>query len=170
MDRLIILLARGGGLGLAPKAPGTVGTLGGFPLTALLLLPGNFWVYLAGCVALVPLTAWICGEAERILEREDPGEVVFDEIIAVPMCFLGVFALMTFQGEGMPTLEGLLGMQWAWAWALGGFGLFRLFDIWKPGPIDDAQSFPKGWGVTMDDVLAGLLTGVILGGVYFGLQ
>ena len=170
MDRLILLLARGGGLGLAPKAPGTVGTLGGFPLTALLLVPGNFWIYLAGCAVLVPLSAWVCGEAERILDREDPGEVVLDEIIAVPMCFLGVFAVMTFQGEGMPTVQGVLASQWTWAWALAGFALFRLFDIWKPGPIDHAQSLHKGWGVTMDDVLAGLLTGAILGGVYFGLQ
>ena len=58
MDRLILLLARGGGLGLAPKAPGTVGTLGGFPLTALLLWPGNFWIYLTGCVVLVPISAF----------------------------------------------------------------------------------------------------------------
>ena len=170
MDRLILLLARGGGLGLAPKAPGTVGTLGGFPLTALLLVPGNFWIYLAGCAVLVPLSAWVCGEAERILDREDPGEVVLDEIIAVPMCFLGVFAVMTFQGEGMPTVQGVLARQWTWAWALAGVAVFRLFDIWKPGPIDRAQLLHKGWGVTMDDGLAGLLTGAILGGVYFGLQ
>ncbi len=170
MDRLILLLARGGGLGLAPKAPGTVGTLGGFPLTALLLWPGNFWIYLTGCVVLVPISAWVCGEAERILDREDPGEVVFDEIIAVPMCYLGVFALMTFHGDGMPTLQDVWELPQVWIWAVTGFGLFRLFDIWKPGPIDRAQSFHKGWGVTMDDVLAGLLAGAILGGVYFGLQ
>lgn len=170
MDRLILLLARGGGLGLAPTAPGTVGTLGGFPLTALLLVPGNFWIYLAGCAVVMLLSAWVCGEAERILDRKDPGEVVLDEIIAVPMCFLGVFAVMTFQGEGMPTVQGVLARQWTWAWALAGFVLFRLFDIWKPGPIDRAQSLHKGWGVTMDDVLAGLLTGAILGGVYSGLQ
>ena len=119
---------------------------------------------------MVPLSAWVCGEAERILGHEDPGEVVFDEIIAVPICFLGVFAVMTFQGEGMPTVQGILTMQWTWAWALAGFALFRLFDIWKPGPIDHAQSLHKGWGVTMDDVIAGLLTGAILAGLYFGLQ
>ena len=170
MDRLILLLARGGGLGLAPKAPGTVGTLGGYPLTLLFLVPGNFWVYLSACILLVPLSAWICGEAERILDREDPGEVVFDEIIAVPMCFLGVFALMKFQGDGMPDLDSVLSYKLWWVWALGGFGLFRVFDIWKPGPIDKAQSLHGGWGVTMDDVLAGLLSGAILGGVYYGLQ
>ncbi len=170
MDRLILLLARGGGLGLFPKAPGTIGTLGGYPLTLLFLAPGSFWVYLAACVLLVPLSVWICGEAERILEREDPGEVVFDEIIAVPICYLGVFGLMTFQGEGMPDLSSLFGYKLWWLWALAGFGLFRLFDIWKPGPIDKAQSFRAGWGVTMDDVLAGLLTSVILAGVYFSLQ
>ena len=170
MDRLILLLARGGGLGLVPKAPGTIGTLGGYPLTLLFLAPGSFWVYLAACVLLVPLSVWICGEAERILEREDPGEVVFDEIIAVPICYLGVFGLMTFQGEGMPDLSSVFGYKLWWVWALAGFGLFRIFDIWKPGPIDKAQSFRAGWGVTMDDVLAGLLTRVILAGVYSGLQ
>ena len=170
MDCLILLLARGGGLGLAPKAPGTVGTLGGFPLTALLLVPGNFWIYLAGCAALVPLSAWICGEAERILDCEDPGEVVFDEIIAVPMCFLGVFALMTFQGEGMPSVQSVLAMPWTWVWALAGFGCFAYSIYGNRGPLIARSLFAKGWGVTMDDVLAGLLTGVILGGVYFGLQ
>ena len=170
MDRLILLLARGGGLGLVPKAPGTIGTLGGYPLTLLFLAPGSFWVYLAACVLLVPLSVWICGEAERILEREDPGEVVFDEIIAVPICYLGVFGLMAFQGEGMPDLSSVFGYKLWWVWALAGFGIFRLFDIWKPGPIDKAQSFRAGWGVTMDDVLAGLLTSVILAGVYSGLQ
>ena len=170
MDRLILLLARGGGLGLFPKAPGTIGTLGGYPLTLLFLALGSFWVYLAACVLLVPLSVWICGEAERILEREDPGEVVFDEIIAVPICYLGVFGLMAFQGEGMPDLSSLFGYKLWWVWALAGFGIFRLFDIWKPGPIDKAQSFRDGWGVTMDDVLAGLLTSVILAGVYFSLQ
>ena len=170
MDRFILLLARGGGLGLAPKAPGTIGTLGGYPLTLLFLALGSFWVYLAACVLLVPLSVWICGEAERILEREDPGEVVFDEIIAVPICYLGVFGLMAFQGEGMPDLSSLFGYKLWWVWALAGFGIFRLFDIWKPGPIEKAQSFRGGWGVTMDDVLAGLLTSVILAGVYSGLQ
>ena len=170
MARFILLLARGGGLGLAPKAPGTIGTLGGYPLTLLFLALGSFWVYLIGCILLVPFSTWICWEAERILDCEDPGEVVLDEIIAVPICYLGVFGLMTFQGEGMPDLSSLFGYKLWWVWALAGFGIFRLFDIWKPGPIDKAQLFRGGWGVTMDDVLAGLFTGVILAGVYSSLQ
>ena len=63
MDRLFLWIAQGGGLGRVPKIPGTVGTLGGFPLTALLLLPGNFWAYLAGCVLCIPISAWICEES-----------------------------------------------------------------------------------------------------------
>ena len=170
MDRIILLLARGGVLGLVPKAPGTVGTLGGFPITALLLLSGNFWVYLSGCMLLVPLSAWICGEAERILDREDPGEVVFDEMIAVPICYLSIFALMELQGDGMPGLNSLFEYKLWWVWALCGFVIFRVFDIWKPGPIDKVQSLQGGWGVTMDDVLAGLFSGLILGGGYFLLK
>ena len=53
---------------------------------------------------------------------------------------------------------------------IGGIWIISPIRYMETGAIDRAQSFRKGWGVTMDDVLAGLLTGVILGGVYFGLQ
>ena len=170
MDRLFLWIAQGGGLGRFPKIPGTVGTLGGFPLTALFLWPGNFWAYLAGCVLCIPLSAWVCGEAERIMDEKDPGPVVLDEIIAMPICFLGVFGLMEFQPTGMPALTDVFQMKQWWLWALLGFGLFRLLDIWKPGPINTIQSLHGGWGVTMDDVLAGVVVGVILGVVFLLIQ
>ena len=167
MDRLFLWIAQGGGLGRFPKIPGTVGTLGGFPLTALFLWPGNFWAYLTGCVLCIPVSAWVCGEAERIMDEKDPAPVVLDEIIAMPICFLGVFGVMEFQSAGMPTLTAVFQMKQWWLWALLGFGLFRLFDIWKPGPINTVQNLPAGWGVTMDDVLAGVVVSVILGAAFF---
>ena len=166
MERLLLWIAQGGGLGRVPKIPGTVGTLGGFPLTALLLLPGNFWAYLAGCVLCIPLSAWVCGEAERIMDEKDPAPVVLDEIIAVPICFLGVFGMMEFQSTGMPTLTDVFQMKQWWLWVLLGFALFRLFDIWKPGPINTIQKLPHGMGVIMDDVLAGVVVCAILGAAF----
>ena len=166
MDRLLLWIAQGTWLGRVPKAPGTAGTLGGFPLTALLLWPGNFWAYLAGCVLLIPIAARICEHAERILDEKDPPSVVLDEIIAVPICFLGIFAAMEFNGPAQPNLASVSQIPNWGAWALAGFALFRLFDIWKPGPINTIQKLPHGMGVIMDDVLAGVVVCAILGAAF----
>ena len=170
MDRLLLWVAQGGGLGRVPKIPGTVGTLGGFPLTALLLLPGNFWAYLAGCVLCIPISVWICARAEHNLDEKDPPSVVLDEIIAVPICFLGIFGVMEFNGPGQPALDAFFRIPNWGAWTIAAFALFRLFDIWKPGPINTIQKMKNGWGVTMDDVLAGVVVSVILGGAFVALQ
>ena len=167
MDRLLLWIAQGTWLGRVPKAPGTAGALGGFPLTALLLWPGNFWAYLAGCILLIPVSARICEHAERILGEKDPSSVVLDEIIALPICFLGIFALMEFNGPSQPSLTAILEIPNWGAWALAAFALFRLFDIWKPGPIDTIQKLPNGWGVIMDDILAGLVVCAILGVAFY---
>ena len=167
MDRLLLWIAQGTWLGRVPKAPGTAGTLGGFPLTALLLWPGNFWAYLAGCIVLIPISARICEHAERILGEKDPPSVVLDEIIAIPICFLGIFALMEFNGPSQPALTAILETPNWGAWALAAFALFRLFDIWKPGPINTIQNLPNGWGVIMDDVLAGIVVCILLGVAYY---
>jgi phosphatidylglycerophosphatase A len=53
-----------------------------------------------------------------------------------------------------------------WRWLLAGFFLFRLFDIWKPYPIDDLQSLPKGLGICADDLVAGVYAGICLSIVY----
>ncbi len=162
MDRLLLWLAQGCGLGHVPKAPGTAGTLGGIPLTALLLWPGNFWMYLVGCIVLIPIAARVCEHAERILGEKDPPSVVLDEIIALPICFLGIFALMEFTGPSQPNLVAISQIPNWGAWAAAGFLLFRLFDIWKPGPIHTIQTLPNGWGVVLDDVLAGAVVCAIL--------
>ena len=167
MDRLLLWIAQGTWLGRVPKAPGTAGTLGGFPLTALLLWPGNFWAYLAGCILLIPISARICEHAERILGEKDPPSVVLDEIIAIPICFLGIFALMEFNGPSQPNPTAILEIPNWGTWALAAFALFRLFDIWKPGPINTIQNLPNGWGVIMDDVLAGIVVCILLGVAYY---
>ena len=86
----------------------------------------------------------ICGEAEFRLGRRDPGEVILDEFVAMPLCFLG-----------WPLL---VGPAPAWAVFMAGFALFRFFDIVKPLGIARLQELPAGWGVVADDVAAALAT------------
>ncbi|NWG87084.1 MAG: phosphatidylglycerophosphatase A [Hydrogenophilaceae bacterium] len=127
------LLAFGFGAGLAPKAPGTVGTLVALPLY-FLLLPLGSWYWLAVALALL-VGVWACDVAGRALGVHDHGGIVWDEIAA----FLLVLPFAP---------QNLAGFAMA-------FALFRLFDIWKPFPIRwfDRQ-VPGGLGVMLDDILA----------------
>ena len=86
-DQLILWIAQGLGVGRIPFAPGTFGSVVGLLWFAALLLPGNPWLGLGGMLAGLFLSVWLCGAAERILGRTDPGSVVLDEIVAVPLCF-----------------------------------------------------------------------------------
>jgi len=129
-------LALGFGSGLAPRAPGTFGTLAAFPLFALWLwlgLPEGLMLLLTAFlfVAGVP----ICTRAARSLGAHDPGAIVWDEIVA--MLLVLIYA--------PPTAAG---------WLLA-FALFRLFDIVKPWPIRvvDAR-VGGGLGVMLDDLFA----------------
>jgi phosphatidylglycerophosphatase A len=74
--------------------------------------------------------------------KKDPGEVILDEFVAMPLCFIGWRALP--------------GPLPVWAVFLVGLGLFRLFDILKPFGIRRLQSLPAGWGVVIDDLVAAL--------------
>ncbi len=149
----VLQLAQGGGLGRLHPAPGTWGSLGGVGWTLLLLLPGQAWIFAAGCLVGVGISVWACGEAERRLGARDPGSVVLDEIVALPLCF--AFWVLSHPAPGrdiaaplsLLTGSGLLV-------TLATFLAFRCFDIAKPWPVKQSQSLPGGWGVTMDDVLA----------------
>ncbi len=160
MNSLVLLLAQGFGLGRIPKAPGTFGTFLGLPLVALLVASGHFWIYLAGAVAMVPVSIWLCGAAEKILGQSDPGSVVIDEIIAIPFCFLPWVAGEWFRHEALPPVASFFTGRNLW-FSLGIVALFRLFDIWKPWPVRQSQRLPGGWGVTIDDLLAATYVALI---------
>lgn len=148
-DRWILFFAQGLGIGRIPFAPGTFGSVLGLVLLALLLLSGSWWVLGGAIVIGTGLSVWLCGESERILKKTDPGSVVADEIIAIPLSFVGWLAW----GHGALPGAHFLFIE-HWPVALAGFGLFRLFDIWKPWPVRQSQSLVGGWGVTVDDLLA----------------
>lgn len=133
-------LALGFGSGLAPKAPGTFGTLAAFPLYYLLQGTPFYWAWMA---AFVVVGVWACEITGRALGVADHGGIVWDEIAA----FLLVLPFAP------PTLAG---------YALT-FALFRLFDIWKPFPIGWLDARVKGGlGVMLDDLAAALYALAIL--------
>ena len=128
-------IALGFGAGLAPRAPGTFGTLAALALYWLLalVLPPLAIAFLA--VPLFFVGVWACAVAGRNLGVEDHGAFVWDEIVA----FLPLAALAS-------------GSLWLQALA---FALFRLFDIWKPFPIRHFEARVKGGlGVMLDDLIA----------------
>lgn len=136
-------VALGFGAGLAPKAPGTVGTLVAFPLYALLAGSPFFWLW---ALAFLLLGVWVCEVAGRNLGVPDHGGIVWDEVAAF-LCVLP-FAPQTLPGFVLA------------------FALFRLFDIWKPFPIGWCDARVKGGlGVMLDDVLAAVYAVLALWGL-----
>lgn len=132
----VLLLAFGFGSGLAPKAPGTAGTLAAVPLY-LLLTPLSAVGYLAVVLVVALAGIWICGSASRKLGSHDHPGIVWDE-------FAG-FLVTMIPASG------------SWISLVAGFVLFRLFDIWKPWPIRVAdRNIGGGLGIMLDDLLAGI--------------
>ncbi len=141
----VLACATLGPIGTKLPAPGTWGSVAGL-MYFTVIFAGSYGVL--GTLVMSAIGTYvavaICGEAEFRMGRRDPGEVILDEFVAIPLCFLG-----------WPLLVGPLP---PWAIFLIGFGLFRLFDIWKPGGIGRLQSLPGGWGVVADDLAAALVT------------
>jgi phosphatidylglycerophosphatase A len=155
MDRIVLFLAEGLLVGRIPFMPGTFGSALGVLWVALLLEGRNPWIYSVGCLLSILGSVWLGGKAERILRQTDPGCVVLDEIVAMPVCFAGWLALRAWQSGQLPTPESLCSDNGGW-WTLGIFLGFRFFDITKPWPVRRSQVLPGGWGVTIDDLLAAL--------------
>jgi len=142
VKRFIVLSASWFGAGFSPFASGTVGTLGAIPFylaLARLSLP----LYLVTLVAFFFFSCWVAGHAEEIFGQKDSGIIVIDEVI-------GYFITMT----AVPV---------SWQSVAAGFLLFRFFDIAK---IPPARFFDRkvknGYGVVLDDVVAGLYACMIL--------
>jgi len=137
-----IWIATAGGAGYFPIAPGTAGSLVGVAVVVGLgKLPLHRTAAIAALaatsLALFALGVWAAGEAEDFFGRRDPGQVVVDEVVG---------QMLTFTLLPHAT----------WKWLLGGFLLFRTFDIVKPAPARQAERISRGWGIMLDDVVAGV--------------
>ena len=136
-------VALGFGTGLAPVAPGTVGTLVAFPLYAVLAQQLSPELVAGAIAGLFAIGVWACGRTGRDLGVADHGSMNWDEIVA----FLAVL---------MFTPPGL-------AWQAVAFVTFRVFDIAKPPPIRHVDRTVKGGlGVMLDDVIAAFCTLLLL--------
>jgi len=141
-DKLVIFLATGFYAGNMPVAPGTFGTAVGLVFCWVLSLAGIF-PYLAATCAVILFSVWIAHETEKLLDQKDPGRIVIDEIAGI---------LVTFAGVEFTVLS-----------AIFGFFIFRGFDIVKPFPIRAVEKrVPGGAGVVLDDVIAGIMSNVVL--------
>lgn len=145
------LLAFGFGSGLAPKAPGTFGSLLAlalFPLLALMPLTA----YLVLLAASVLFGIGICAHAANALGVHDDGRIVWDEFAGQWITLLPLLLVPGWQLD----VTGVL-------WLVAGFALFRLLDIAKPWPIAYLdKNVHGGLGIMLDDVAAGALAGLAL--------
>lgn len=145
-DRVILAFCRVEPAGLSPVMPGTCGSLAGVALAPFVFLPLSLW----GRVLVLALLFIVGGiastRAEILLGRSDPGEVVIDEVLGQWLTYLPFGLAAGVAGGGLPWLE-----------LAAGFVLFRIFDMAKPWPIKLSEDWlPGGYGVMLDDVLAGL--------------
>lgn len=159
-ERVILFFAQGMGVGRIPWAPGTFGSILGFPLAGLFLMTGAWVAYLALCGIAIATAVWLSGAAERILGKSDPGPVVIDEVISIPLCMIGWLWWVWRDTGHFPQAEYFFSGS-RWLGVLAVFALFRLFDIWKPWPVRQSQELQGGWGVTVDDCLASVYVNVV---------
>jgi len=141
LKRFILLLAAGFGAGYAPIAPGTAGTLVAIPLFLILSLISSP-LYELTILAFFFLASWISGEAQRCWGRKDHPRIVIDEIMGYLVTMLWLPRTLLF--------------------IILGFFLFRFFDIVKPPPIRLLEKVRGGYGVVLDDVLAGVYANIVL--------
>ncbi len=146
LEKLSYWAGIGFGSGLSPKAPGTAASAAVLVLAPLWLLVG-FWPSLAIIVVISLVGIPICGKTAELFGVHDDGRIVWDEFAGQSL------VLLPLVWYGQMTLLGVV----------IAFGLFRLFDIWKPWPIRTLdEQVHGGLGIMLDDLLAGLVGAVCL--------
>lgn len=151
LDPIRWFLITSGGLGLAPVASGTFGTLGGVFIAVTLqwLCPG--YEVLAWSITAAVLCLWGCLQSDyvaRTWPKKDPGQYVLDEVVGYLVTLI-VFALIA---GNMPMAMG----------HAGAFFWFRFFDVLKLQPCKWLEGLPGAWGIMLDDQVAGIYAGVLL--------
>jgi phosphatidylglycerophosphatase A len=133
------------GVGLLRPAPGTWGTLAALPL-GWLAMQGGPVLFTALTAAVVPLGLWSARVVMLETRRDDPSEVVIDELLGMWIALLPV---------AWGAWAASVSVAALWPGWIAAFALFRLFDIWKPGPVGWVDRRHDVWGVVLDDAVAG---------------
>jgi len=153
---LVVNCATLGPLGRVKKAPGTLGSIAGLGLYAVCFHNAGFIGFFFLSAVLIFLAIGLCDAAEKRLQMRDPGMIVLDEFVALPLVFIGM------GGYG-----GLIAQHGGWPVLLGGFALFRFFDILKPFGINKLQNLPGGLGCVADDLAAGVAACISLHAILY---
>ena len=141
-EKSIVFTATWGLIGFSPVAPGTIGSIAALPLCLLIsamdIAEGSIFL-----LALISVSIWIAHGAEKIFGHRDPGLVVIDEVCGMAVTLFALPFIPIF--------------------VVGGFALFRVFDIFKPFPIRWFDKNVKGGlGIILDDVIAGVFANLVL--------
>ncbi len=123
-------------IGYLPIAPGTWGSLAALAVWFIIIESISTITFIAVIVIIFIFGVYTSSVTERYLEKEDPSIIVIDE-------WVGQWIALLF-------------LQKSLLWGLIAFALFRLFDIWKPYPIKTIDKILGGWGIMLDDVVAGV--------------
>ena len=148
--------------GLIRPAPGTWGSLAALPAAWVLHALGGSWLVVAAIVLAFAAGVWATREEAAATGIHDPQHVVIDEVAGQWIALLPVLIGADHVGADVLAL---------WPGWIAAFVFFRLFDIWKPGPVGWADRRDDAMGVMLDDVIAGILAAVvvvILAGAWHG--
>lgn len=137
MDGLAVWAATGSYVGLIPFMPGTFGCLLGLGWVWIVTKLPGLAVQAVAILGLMLISVPICTRAARLLGKKDPGSIVLDEIVGLPIVVWG------------------LNTSHASVW-VAAFVLHRVFDISKPPPVRTVERLPTGWGIVADDCVAAL--------------
>lgn len=143
-SKIALLIAEFFYCGRFPFAPGTAGTVGALAIwLPAVFLAWPMWLNCSLLIFLFIIGIWASKYGILHYQKEDPKQVVIDEVVGVGIPFLAI----------LPTIEQ----------AIAAFVLFRFFDILKPWPIKWVErAFPGAWGVMLDDVVAGLFALIVI--------
>lgn len=144
MNRLALLVSTFGYVGFFPVAPGTAGSFAALALYAVLRWIDAPVIEGLAIAAVFAAGVWASTRTESILGISDPGPVVIDEVLGM----LLTLAWLPLSMSGIVT----------------GFVVFRILDIVKPFPVGRLEHAPRGWGIMLDDAMAGVYGHLLLRG------
>ena len=141
------------GAGLLRPAPGTWGSLAALPFALGLHLLGGFPALALATLAVFGLGWWVSVIETRGRDDPDPSEIVIDEVAGMWLALWPVSLGAAWMGLDVLRL---------WPGWVAAFLAFRLFDVWKPGPVGWADRLHTPLGLMLDDILAGLMAAVVV--------
>lgn len=142
-----------GGVGYLRPAPGTWGSLVALPLAWALHIIGGFWLLAAATVVMAVVGYFAVASAIKGADNHDPSEIVVDELVGQWIALWPVSFGAIFAGTDVISL---------WPGLVTAFVAFRIFDVWKPGPVGYADRMDGAAGVMLDDIVAGWLAALVV--------